>query len=95
MIAPTGKDDFGIRGFARYEVSAPRLKLYLKCLQLTSKNLIIIFIINLKCTIYFSCSCFQVKLLKAERFKDKIIIILPTNGYVFEEINDLISTSCL
>lgn len=95
MIAPTSKDDFGVRGFARYEVCAPRLKHYLKSLQFTSKNLIIIFIINLKYRIYFSCACFQVKLLKAEKFKDKIIIILPTNGYVFKELNDLISTSCL
>ncbi|XP_039691001.1 nuclear pore complex protein GP210 isoform X3 [Medicago truncatula] len=44
MIAPTSKDDFGVRGFARYEV----------------------------------------KLLKAEKFKDKIIIILPTNGQRME-----------
>ncbi|KAL6532745.1 hypothetical protein OROGR_013705 [Orobanche gracilis] len=44
MIVPISKDDFGIRGFARYEV----------------------------------------KLLKAERFKDKIIITLPTNGQRME-----------
>ncbi|KAL6506124.1 hypothetical protein OROHE_022653 [Orobanche hederae] len=47
MIVPISKDDFGIRGFARYEV----------------------------------------KLLKAERFKDKIIITLPTNGYIFDELS--------
>ncbi|KAK2365493.1 nuclear pore complex protein GP210 [Trifolium repens] len=44
MIVPISKDDFGIRGFARYEV----------------------------------------KLLKDERFKDKIIITLPTNGQRME-----------
>ncbi|XP_027187547.1 nuclear pore complex protein GP210 isoform X1 [Cicer arietinum] len=44
MIVPISKEDFGIRGFARYEV----------------------------------------KLLKAERFKDKIIITLPANGQRME-----------
>ncbi|XP_045812556.1 nuclear pore complex protein GP210 isoform X2 [Trifolium pratense] len=44
MIVPISKDDFGVRGFARYEV----------------------------------------KLLKGERFKDKIIITLPTNGQRME-----------
>ncbi|XP_058778625.1 nuclear pore complex protein GP210 isoform X1 [Vicia villosa] len=44
MILPISKDDFGILGFARYEV----------------------------------------KLLKAERFKDKIIITLPSNGQRME-----------
>lgn len=41
MIVPISKEDFGIRGFARYEVSAPnfqRLEHHMKSSQLTSES---------------------------------------------------------